>query len=198
MVDRADRPVGRAVGGGIGVGILATLLVWARAPFAPKNFWGEDGARFFAHALEDGWIEPIGRSLAGYFHLLPRLLGPLGTVVPVEWAPAAVFVGGALAVGWFAGSIRAADQSVGGGFGLLLLALTPVLLPITGFESIGSVANLHFLMLCAASVVLVGHHRAAADVGDEDLPLVVVHRAPARAGRDVGAAQLAVVREDRK
>ena len=95
------------------VGLLAGLLVWARAPFAPRNFWGEDGARFFSHALEDGWIEPIGRSLAGYYHLLPRLLGPLGTLVPIEWAPAAVFLGGAGAVAWLAASTWLADRGSG-------------------------------------------------------------------------------------
>ena len=154
----SDGPVRveRVSGRGVLIGVVAGLLVWARAPFAPKNFWGEDGARFFAHALEDGWIEPMGRSLAGYFHFLPRLLGPVGTLVPIEWAPAAVFVCGAAAVAWFSATIYSADPLVGGRRAALVLALIPVLLSITGFESIANLANLHFLMLCAPAAVLVG------------------------------------------
>ena len=171
------------------VGLLAGLLVWARAPFAPRNFWGEDGARFFSHALEDGWIEPIGRSLAGYYHLLPRLLGPLGTLVPIEWAPAAVFLGGAGAVAWLAASTWLADRSVGRG--IAVLALTPILLPITGFESIANVANLHFLMLCATAVVLVGEQDGSGRrVNDGVLAVMTGLSSPTT----LGLAPLAAVR----
>ena len=154
----SDSPVGveRVFRRGVLVGVVAGLMGWARAPFAPRNFWGEDGARFFLHALEDGWIEPMGRALAGYFHFLPRLLGPVGTLVPIEWAPAALFVCGAAAVAWFSATIYLADSLVGGRRAAFALALMPVLLPITGFESIANLANLHFLMLCATAVVLVG------------------------------------------
>jgi len=139
------------------VGIAAVLLLWARAPFAHRNFWGEDGTRFFAHAMADGWIRPLGRSLAGYFHFLPRVLGAAGTLVPLEWAPVVVFVGCMASVGWFASTIwSAGDRLLPDPVVRAAVAVSPVLLPIVGFESIGNIANLHFLMLAPAAVVLLG------------------------------------------
>ncbi len=177
--------------GAVLIGLLAGLVVWARAPFGPRNFWAEDGARFFAHALEDGWFAPLGESVAGYFHLLPRLLGTLGTLVPIEWAPAIVFVGGASVVGWFAGTIWLADRSIGSGWFLAGLAVSPVLLAITGFESIGNIANLHFLMLCATAVVLVGvQDGTARQVNDALLAAMAGLTSPIA----LGLAPLAVAR----
>ena len=46
------------------VGLGAAVLLWARAPFASRNFWAEDGKLLFAQAMEDGWIEvPEGPGL---------------------------------------------------------------------------------------------------------------------------------------
>ena len=141
----------------LAVGLVAVLILWVRAPFAPRNFWGEDGSRFFAHAMADGWIRPMGRSLAGYFHFLPRLLGASATLVPLEWAPAAVFAGCAVSVGWFSSTIwSAANRLIPLPALRVAVALSPLLLPIVGFESIGSIANLHFLMLAPAAIVLLG------------------------------------------
>ncbi len=146
---------------GLLVGVAAAVILWARAPFAPRNFWGEDGTRFFAHAMEDGLLEPLFRSLAGYFHLLPRLVGWVATLVPLEMAPLVVFAACALAVVWFATTIfLSAGRHLDRLWSRVALALVPVLLPIVGFESIANVANLHFVMLCATSVVLIGRQES--------------------------------------
>ena len=142
---------------GLLVGMSAAAILWARAPFAPRNFWGEDGTRFFAHAMEDGLLGPMFRSLAGYFHFLPRLVGWVATLVPLDLAPLVVFTACLLAVAWFATTIfLSADRHLDRLWSRIVLALVPVLLPIVGFESIANLANLHFLMLCATSAALVG------------------------------------------
>lgn len=138
-------------------GVVAVVLLWVRAPFAPRNFWAEDGKLLFAQAMEDGWIEAITNSNGGYFLFLPRLLGPVAMLGPLEIAPRLMFVMCAFVVGWFAATIVFAGERY---FDRLqsrvALALLPVLLPIIGFDVIGGFANLHFLMLCPAAAVLVG------------------------------------------
>ena len=189
----ADRPMARgSCCWALVVGLAAVLLLWARAPFAPRNFWGEDGTRFFAHAMADGWIRPLGRSLAGYFHFLPRLLGAVGTLVPLEWAPAAVFVGCLASVGWFAATIwLAGDRLLPNPFVRSAVAVSPVLLPIVGFESIGNITNLHFLMLAPAAVVIMGTQEGR---GRQVNDVLLVTMAGLTSPTTLGLAPLAVAR----
>ena len=139
------------------VGVGAAVLLWARAPFAPRNFWAEDGKLLFAQAMEDGWIESITSASGGYFLFLPRVLGPVATLGPLEIAPAIMFAMCALVSGWFATTIvLTGDRYLDQQRSRVALALLPVLLPIVGFDVIGGLANLHFVILCPAAAVLVG------------------------------------------
>ena len=177
---------------GLLVGMAAALILWARAPFAARNLWGEDGARFLAHAMEGGLFEPLFRSLAGYFHFLPRLVGWLAALGPLEMAPQVVFAACASAVAWFATTIfLSADRHLDRQWSRIALALTPVLLPILGFESIANVTNLHFLMLCAASVVLVGRQERS---GRKVNGVVLVAMAGLTSPLTAGLAPLVVLR----
>ena len=142
-------------------GVGAAVLLWARAPFASRNFWGEDGAQLFAQAMEHGWIKPITSSLGGYFLFLPRVLSPVATLGPLEVAPAVMFSMCALVLGWFAVTVvLAGDRHLDQPLSRVALAFVPVVLPIVGFEVIGGLANLHFLMLCPAAVILVGRQES--------------------------------------
>ena len=139
------------------VGAGAAVLLWARAPFAPRNFWAEDGKLLFAQAMEDGWIESITSASGGYFLFLPRVLGTVATLGPLEIAPAIMFAMCALVSGWFAATIvLTGDRYLDQPLSRVALALLPVLLPIVGFDVIGGLANLHFVILCPAAAVLVG------------------------------------------
>ena len=140
------------------VGVVAATLLWARAPFAHRTFWAEDGRTFFGDAVRDGWFVSLDESVAGYFHLLPRLLAVLPASAPLRWAPLATTVGCLVVVAWLASPTYLSS----GGFlddhrSRVLLSLTTVLLPIFGFESVANTTNLHFAMLGVVAVVLVGY-----------------------------------------
>ena len=139
------------------VGAVAAVLLWARAPFAPRNFWAEDGKLLFAQAQEGGWVESITSSAGGYFLFLPRVLGTVSTLGPLENAPATMFAMCVLVSSWFAATIfLTGDRYLDRLWSRVALALVPLLLPIVGFEVIGGLANLHFVILCPAAAVLVG------------------------------------------
>jgi hypothetical protein len=72
--------------------LAAAALLFLRHPdqFANPQLWAEDGI-FFLQAFEHGW-RALGMGHAGYYHLAPRLVGGVATLVDPAAVPHA-FVG---------------------------------------------------------------------------------------------------------
>ncbi len=139
--------------------VLGAVLLWARAPFAARNFYAEDGS-FYQDALAVGYVDSIGRSLAGYFHLAPRTVGFVTSSVPISAAALVNFLAVVVVVAWISSTIYlSSEATLKRPLTRLGLAVSVTLLPIVGFESIANSANLQFLLLCASSVVLLGRQK---------------------------------------
>ncbi len=143
----------------VAVAVLGAVLLWARAPFAARNFYAEDGS-FYQDALAVGYVDSIGRSLAGYFHLAPRTVGFVTSSVPISAAALVNFLAVVVVVAWISSTIYlSSEATLKRPLTRLGLAVSVTLLPIVGFESIANSANLQFLLLCASSVVLLGRQK---------------------------------------
>lgn len=55
----------------VAVSVFSTVLLWARAPFAARNSYAEDGAIHYHDALTIGVGDSLGKSVDGYYVLVP-------------------------------------------------------------------------------------------------------------------------------
>ena len=157
---RLARVAGRDQPVAVLVALVGGGLLVLRAPFAIRNFYAEDGVRFFQHALDLGLLDSFRHSLAGYYLFVPRTIGFLVTLVPVSVMALTNFILVALVVGWANSTIYLSSGStLRNPLSRLSLAVGVTLLPIVGFESIANSTNLHFILLCATAAVLVGEQR---------------------------------------
>ena len=139
------------------MGCLGLGLLWSRAPFATSNFYAEDGVSFFSDARSFGLFDSLKEPVAGYFHFIPRLIGAMSAQVPIAKAPLVTGLLVLLIVTWVNMTIYlASNQILAVRWHRALLALSVTLLPIVGFESISNSTNLHFILVCASMVVLMG------------------------------------------
>lgn len=130
---------------------LATVLQLFRAgpSTALSSLWAEDGPVFLGGALSHGFFADVSTPYAEYLVLMPRLLGEVGSIVPLPDAAVAMNLGAALVVAisglavWFAaaGHIRSAYLRA------LLVTLT-ILPPVAG-ETVASPANVAWHMTFA-------------------------------------------------
>ncbi len=118
--------------------------------------WAEDGSIFLAQAEALGPAEAIGRSYAGYAHLVPRLLAEVAAALPVAWA-AVVFSLAAALVTAAAGALVYDRSAVHLASVPARLAVSvPVLAVYVGIADVPlNVANLHWVAMYASFWVLV-------------------------------------------
>jgi hypothetical protein len=131
------------------VGTAASLL---RHPAATAfdTVWAEDGAVFLADAVNRPAGEALLTSYAGYFHLVPRLLGMIAAAVPAAAAPAAISVAAALVTAALAVLVYAASAGhLRSPVARVLVAAPVVVAPLGMQEVPNSVANLHWPALYA-------------------------------------------------
>ena len=50
----------------VAVAVFGAVLLWARAPFAVRNFWAEDGIVHYQDALTIGFFDSLGTNVDGY------------------------------------------------------------------------------------------------------------------------------------
>jgi len=141
--------------------VAATLLVLlaalVRQTGVPKvnTIWAEDGAVFLDCAYERTFPDCVTTPYQGYMHLLPRLGAALAALVPPAQASLVLTLVAALtAAGAGALTARAVASATGsplagvvGGAGLGLVWQA-------GREVLGNLANVHWVLLTAALVVL--------------------------------------------
>ena len=146
----------------VAVSVFGAVLLWARAPFAARNFYAEDGAVFYQDALTIGFFDSLGTNADGYYLLGNRVVGSLVALAPVSAAALVNYLIVVLAVVWISSTIYlSSETTLKSPLTRLSLAMSVTLLPIVGFESIANSANLSYLLLCASSVVLLGRQQTS-------------------------------------
>jgi hypothetical protein len=69
--------------------VLVVAAIVSRRPDALLNpqFYGEDGATWFANAWNQGWLHSLTLPAGGYLNALPRLLCGIALLVPLKSVP---------------------------------------------------------------------------------------------------------------
>lgn len=144
---------------GWGAMLLAvTVIGFFRLPHGMglDSIWAEDGKVFLSQALNDPGLSTFFRGYAGYYQLLPRILGAIVAGLPVEWAAAAMSALASFITALVAAYVfRASAAHVGSLAGRALLAATVVLLPVAGYEMALNLSNLHWYLHYAAFWALI-------------------------------------------
>lgn len=139
---------------GWGAMLLAfTVIGFFRLPqgMGLDSIWAEDGKVFLSQPLNDPGLSTFFRGYAGYYQLLPRILGTIVAGLPVEWAAAAMSALASFVTALVAAYVfRASVAHVGSLAGRALLAATVVLLPVAGYEMALNLSNLHWYLHYAA------------------------------------------------
>jgi len=131
---------------------LAIVLQLARLGWSSSlnSLWAEDGPIYMQEALTHGLWHALTATYATYLVVVPRLIGELAALAPLDQVPAAVSVLSGAVVGlsglavWLASGAHLRNPYLRG----ILAALT-VLAPVAGLESIDSAAYVPWYMLFA-------------------------------------------------
>jgi hypothetical protein len=140
--------------------VLATAtlaeIVRQRGVGALTTLYAEDGTIFLRAAVtHHQGLLALPQPYMGYIHTVPRLLGALAAIVPLEWAAALLSGSGALIVAGLALLVfRASAAHLRSTLARALLAATLIFLPVATAEVLDNVANLHWFLIYAAFWVL--------------------------------------------
>jgi hypothetical protein len=145
--------------------VLAVVLQLARIGWTGSlnALWAEDGPIFLQSALTQGFGDSLGSEYSGYLVLVPRLIGELATLLPLENAAAVVSILSATLIAlsgfavWHAAAGYIPDPILRGA----LVAAT-VLTPVGGLESIDSASYVSWFMLFAVFWILLWRPRTLA------------------------------------
>jgi hypothetical protein len=150
----------------LGLVALAVLLQMLRIGWSASlhSLWAEDGPIYLSGALHNGFGGSLFDTYATYLVFMPRLIGEIGGLFPLQDAPAAISIVSGIVVAlsgivvWYAtaGLIQSPYLRAG-------LAILTVLSPVGGLESTVSGAYVPWYMLFASFWVLLW--RPATTVG---------------------------------
>jgi hypothetical protein len=150
---RAGRRRSSSAALAVGVALL-TWLQMVRRPSDPPvwdSFHVEDGGVFFAHAVDQSFLDSLATSYFGYLHTAPRLIAEPATWFSFEHAPLVMALLTCLVVGLLAAYVFVASAAwIASPLLRFVLATCVALLPATGVEVGGSAANLHWYLIFAA------------------------------------------------
>jgi hypothetical protein len=122
---------------------------------ALDTIWAEDGTVFLADAADGAPLAAVGSSYAGYFHLVPRLLGALAANFPAPAAAAVLAISAAVVTSALAILVYlAAAGHLRSPLARLLVSAPVVVAPLAQHEVPNSIANLHWPLLYATFWVL--------------------------------------------
>ncbi len=148
--------------------VLAVLLQMLRIGWSISlhSLWAEDGAVYFSGAVHNSFGGSLFDTYATYLVFVPRLIGEIGGLVPLQDAPAAISIlaGAVVALsGWIVWEATA---------GLIespwlrgALVLLTVLAPVGGLESTDSGAYVPWYMLFATFWILLWRPRTSLAAG---------------------------------
>lgn len=143
-------------------GALVVLQLARQAGIpATDTIWAEDGRVFLTDALEADSNFVLFRPLAGYMHLVPRVLAEIASLLPLEVAAIVFSLGPALIVASLAlYSITAFREVLPSLPSRIVLAVLVALLPASATESANNAANLHFYLNFGALAALIHRPRS--------------------------------------
>jgi hypothetical protein len=141
--------------------VLAMILQLFRVgpSVALNSLWAEDGQIFLQGGLQSG-LHATFDTYAGYLVLVPRLIGEVGALVPLEDAAAAISIASTLVVAisglaiWCATAAFIRNPYLRG-----TLVLLTVLSPVASLESVASGAYVSWYMLFASFWLLLWRPR---------------------------------------
>jgi hypothetical protein len=148
--------------------VLAILAQMLRIGWSISlhSLWAEDGAVYFSGAVHSGVGGSLFDTYATYLVFIPRLIGEIGGLVPLQDAPAAMSIASGAMValsGWVVWEATA---------GLIespwlrgALVLLTVLAPVGGLESTDSGAYVPWYMLFATFWILLWRPRTTLAAG---------------------------------
>ncbi len=152
--------------------VLAVLLQMLRIGWSISlhSLWAEDGPIYFSGAVHSGVGGSLFDTYATYLVFMPRLVGEIGGLVPLQDAAAAISISSGIVValsGWIVWEATA---------GLIespwlrgALAILTVLAPVGGLESIASGAYVPWFMLFATFWILLWRPRTTLTAGGAGL-----------------------------
>ena len=156
-------PGWRSIGIGAAVVTVATGASLLRQPGAGAldTVWAEDGEIFLSNAASRSWIDSIWQPYAGYFHLGPRVLAELATLVPPAAVAATLAILAALTTALLAVLVYVASVAhLRTRLARTLAAAVVVVAPLATAEVPNSIANLQWPGLYALFWMLVWTPRA--------------------------------------
>ena len=139
--------------------LVAFVSVFTRQTGIPKasTMWAEDGYVFLGcHTRGESVLYCLGEAYGGYLHVVPRIAAMVAWLAPPDLWSIAVTTAAAAVLGVAAFSTAAAigqapKSSLAGLVGGAALGLTYE----AGHEVAGNLANLHWILLVGATVVVV-------------------------------------------
>ena len=160
-------------GASLAAAAVALTAVFLRQEGVPKAFtiWAEDGQVFANCAFRDPTqLTCLGEVYGGYFHTVPRLGAALASVLPPVLLPVWLTLAAAIVTAACAALVaRVVVDLSGSRVSGVLAGASLALTYHAGREVGGNLANLHWILLVAAVVVLVagwiGRRPQAADIG---------------------------------
>ncbi len=141
----------------VAAALLVLLAALVRQTGVPKvnTVWAEDGSVFLDCAYQRTVLDCVAMPYQGYMHLLPRLGAELAALVPPAQASLVLALVAALtAAGASALTARAVGYASGSPFAGVIGAAGLGLVWQAGREVLGNLANVHWVLLTAALVVL--------------------------------------------
>ncbi len=153
-----------SVGLGTGAVLAGTAVSLLRQPgVGPLDtVWAEDGQIFLSAAVNNGPLDAVATSYAGYYHLVPRLLAQLVSYLPPELAAAGLAIGAAVCTALIALFVFVASGAhLRSTLSRLLVSAVVIVMPLAN-ENSNSPANLHWAGLYAVFWALIWRPRSLA------------------------------------
>jgi hypothetical protein len=145
------------------VAAVAVGLLRQPGPGALDTVWAEDGSIFLGEAAREGAWPAFLTSYAGYFHVVPRLVGALAAAVPASAAAAVLAVSAALCTALLALLVYVASAAhLPSRLSRILVSAGLVVVPVAQDEVLNSIANFHWYGLYALFWVLLWSPRGRA------------------------------------
>ncbi|MBW3562337.1 MAG: hypothetical protein KY437_07560 [Actinobacteria bacterium] len=143
-----------AAGAGIATTLVTLLVRPAGAPLL-DTVWAEDGSEFLANALVLDPLASLFEPYSGYLHVVPHLVAEIATALRVSAAAEVLAVAAAIVTTSCALIVfHAAAGHVPSPWVRGALAGLVALVPLSGWEAIGNVANVHWYLTFTAFWVL--------------------------------------------
>ena len=136
--------------------VALSVLYAVRIPMGYKSFWAEDGALFYQGAVESSFIETLKSPTAGYLLLLGRIGGKITSYFPIENVTIVNFMIATFVMALCIVTVFNHSRALISKIPLrAFVTLGLVFIPVSNFDSLANLANLHFTLPFVVLMILV-------------------------------------------